>query len=704
MDRNALLIGDATPATRIIEIGPSHAPIAPKRGGWNACVVDYYTRAELVEKFTGHPVDLDAIEEVDFNWRSGALDEAIPQERHATFDRMIASHVGEHVPDLIAFLASAQTLLTPQGVLALALPDKRFCADVLRPLTTTGDILVAHDGPATGIHSRRTMYNQVAYSVNMDGIPGWGQVPVHTLDFMNPLTDAIALYAASAAPGHPYVDCHAWQFTPASFELAILELSESGHIDWQISQCGPTVGSEFVILMRRGRKSWAKPAAREARRMELLLATMVEAREQIDFALRGKLITIPGLTADSIGGASELATKIDGNQRQLAFLRRQLDSITAEGGTQAAILGFLGQIATRQQDQQGEITFLRDQLDSITAAGGTQSSVLGFLEQIAIRQQDQQGEITFLRVQLGSITAAGGTQASIMGSLSQLTDRLNTLQRQVDTVVAADGTQASIMGFLEEVTIRLQDVQRQLDTIVAADGTQASIMGHLDQIALREHDLQQQLDSIVAADGTQASIMGSLDQLGNRQQELQRQLDTVVAADGTQASMMESLHQISIRQQDQQRQLDRFAVADSAQASILGVVKQIATQLQSPEGPFVPAVANEGTQAAILAQLEQIAARQPGTPHTADGAVTPDTGQAALLGFLGQIVSRQHIQQRHADRMHLAMVKSLADITSRLETQQQRLDEVHRVAHWVRRLAGPFLGLRARLSGRPKGE
>ena len=378
MDRDALLIGNATPASVIIEIGPSHAPIAPKRGGWNTTVVDYYTRAELREKFAGHPVDLDAIEEVDFNWRGGLLDSAIPRERHGTFDRLIASHVAEHLPDLIAFLVSAQVLLTPDGVLALALPDKRFCSDVLRPLTTTGDILVAHDNPRTGIHSRRTMYDQVAYSVKMGGDPGWGQVPVHALDFSNPLTDAINLYAASAAPGHPYVDCHAWQFTPASFELAILELAAAERIDWRIDRCGPTRGSEFIVLLHRGAKAWATPAAREAYRMELLLVTMVEAREQIDFALRGKLIAIPGPADIPIGGTGERAAETDDQQSQLTFLRRQLDSITAGDGTQASIMGSLSMIATRQQYQHQAIN---------DAASQTANALETLARQIAAQQR-----------------------------------------------------------------------------------------------------------------------------------------------------------------------------------------------------------------------------------------------------------------------------------------------------------------------------
>ena len=51
MDRNTLLLGDATRDSRIIEIGPSHAPIAPKRAGWNSFVVDHADQAELRAKY-----------------------------------------------------------------------------------------------------------------------------------------------------------------------------------------------------------------------------------------------------------------------------------------------------------------------------------------------------------------------------------------------------------------------------------------------------------------------------------------------------------------------------------------------------------------------------------------------------------------------------------------------------------------------------
>ena len=95
------------------------------RGGWNSASIDHMTREGLVAKYTGHPgVDVSRIEEVDYIWNGGSLSDAVPPAMYGTFDAFVASHVIEHTPDLIAFLDSASTLLKPEGVVVLAVPDK----------------------------------------------------------------------------------------------------------------------------------------------------------------------------------------------------------------------------------------------------------------------------------------------------------------------------------------------------------------------------------------------------------------------------------------------------------------------------------------------------------------------------------------------------------------------------------------------------
>lgn len=467
MDRNALLLGDANreSATRILEIGPSHAPIASKRDGWNAFVVDHASAEDLREKYTGYPVDLTAIESVDAIWRGGRLDDAIPAAHHGTFDRLIASHVLEHIPDLVTFLVAAQRLLAPTGTLALAIPDKRFCFDALKPVTTTGDILAGHDPTGPGRHSRRTVFNQVAYSVKIDGEIAWGQHPVGRAEFMNSLPDAVAIAARTGTGADSdYVDAHAWQFTPAAFQLAILELAEAGLIDWHVAHCTPAMGSEFIATLRRGRPAWPSPAAREARRLELLLAIQVELREQIDLAALGGLITIPPQAADPAIARSFTALR-DQLAEQDARIA-EIGRILAPPTDQPAELGTLADLTARLDAQQRALV-------TVVAADGTQASIMASLADVAIRQTDQQQAIDALaarldaqHAQIASITAADGTQASIMQALAQLATRTTHLHQAIDTAtLTAAQPPAPLMQAIASLAARLDAQQARLDDV-----------------------------------------------------------------------------------------------------------------------------------------------------------------------------------------------------------------------------------------------
>jgi len=118
-----------------IEIGPSHDPVAPKASGYNVRVVDHLSQGELKAKYEGHGVNTDNIESVDVIWRGEPLEQLVGSER---YDWIIASHVIEHVPDPIKFIRSCQKVLKENGVLSLAVPDKNFCLDHLRPPSSTG--------------------------------------------------------------------------------------------------------------------------------------------------------------------------------------------------------------------------------------------------------------------------------------------------------------------------------------------------------------------------------------------------------------------------------------------------------------------------------------------------------------------------------------------------------------------------------------
>jgi GT2 family glycosyltransferase/2-polyprenyl-3-methyl-5-hydroxy-6-metoxy-1,4-benzoquinol methylase len=288
--RADILLAPVPRAGRIIEIGPSFSPIAPKAGGWEAYTLDHATREELTTKYRGHPgVDVSRIEEVDFIWTGGPLSDAVPAALHGTFDAFIASHVIEHTPDLVAFLDSAATLLKPDGVVVLAIPDKRYCFDYFQPLTTTGQLLAAHRERRSR-HTPRLAFDHFAYTVEDGGAIAWGQRPIQGLRLIHTLEEAHQKFAA-ARPDGDYLDVHAWRFTPASFELLLLELAWLGETDWRIERTTPPEGCEFLVWLRRGGSAAARSLSSSqlsAQRLRLLKRSIIEARVQIDWLLAGE--------------------------------------------------------------------------------------------------------------------------------------------------------------------------------------------------------------------------------------------------------------------------------------------------------------------------------------------------------------------------------------------------------------------------------
>ena len=91
------------------------------------------------EKYEADPsVNVDNIVPVDFLCRDGDLVAAIAEYK---FDYVVASHVIEHVPNLLQFLQDVEKTLRPGGRLILIIPDKRFTFDLNRPITSFGSVL-----------------------------------------------------------------------------------------------------------------------------------------------------------------------------------------------------------------------------------------------------------------------------------------------------------------------------------------------------------------------------------------------------------------------------------------------------------------------------------------------------------------------------------------------------------------------------------
>ena len=338
--RAEVLLGPVPRDGRIIEIGPSYNPIAPKSDGWNSFVIDHLTRDGLVAKYAAHGnVDTNRIEAVDFVWTRGMLSDAVPLEQHGSFDAFIASHVVEHTPDFIAFLDAAATLLKPSGVVILAIPDKRFCFDYFQPLTTTGQLLEAHVDRRSR-HTARQAFDHFAYSVRNGGSIAWAQQPTQGIRFTHGMMDASRLFRTYQISSD-YLDLHAWHFVPSSFELILLELARLGATDWRVERVTPTDGCEFFAWLRPGGGADAASLSvddLDIRRMALLKRTLLESQTQLEWLLvsEPELASAQTILSKPVVPtmALALATTLAACQHQLAEVRSRL--IAAEARCETA--------------------------------------------------------------------------------------------------------------------------------------------------------------------------------------------------------------------------------------------------------------------------------------------------------------------------------------------------------------------------------
>jgi hypothetical protein len=245
-----------------VEIGPLAWPIVLKSDG-DIIYVDFTDAETLKKNHAGSPVPIDSIVDIDAIWGANTLQQAIGETRKA--DYVIASHVVEHVPDLLAWLSELSAVLKPGGEIRLVVPDKRFTFDRIRHETQAADILAAHLAGARIPQPDRVLDFFLNY-VTLDKQDAWdgkfGELkPVTTI--------AGALECARRSVAGEYVDVHCWVFTPQSMGLLLANLAEGGMIDLQCTHFEDTAYGEyeFFIGLRPSAdkaavvESWKKMAA-----------------------------------------------------------------------------------------------------------------------------------------------------------------------------------------------------------------------------------------------------------------------------------------------------------------------------------------------------------------------------------------------------------------------------------------------------------
>lgn len=230
--RDKILAGLDVAELTGIEIGALDRPLV-RPGDGPVLYVDHADTPTLRQKYAGDPgVNMDTLVEVDAIWGANTLREALQaraahQETPVLVDYVIASHVVEHVPDLVGWLSEIHEVLKPTGELRLAVPDRRFTFDCLREDLRLSDVLTAHLARA-----RRPM-PQAILDCELNAVPGANFIKLWSGDHSDGLpaprfdwTNAIRL-ARDAMEGG-YHDAHCWAVTPYSLADIFVALAEHG--------------------------------------------------------------------------------------------------------------------------------------------------------------------------------------------------------------------------------------------------------------------------------------------------------------------------------------------------------------------------------------------------------------------------------------------------------------------------------------------
>jgi|SRR5215469_697011 len=256
-----------------LEIGPSYNPVVTKASGARVEILDHASTEEIRAKYRSvSNVDTNQIEDVDFVMDGRRMRDVVGKQ--SAYDYIIASHVIEHTPDMVSFLQDCEWLLKTGGRLLLAVPDKRFCFDVYRPTSTTGDVLQAFLEQRKR-HTPGKAFDHVSSIANLT--PEGERVLAHSL------TDAYSLFTAMQS-SNDYHDVHAWQYTPSSFRLILQDLNALGVLELREAEFHDTVGLEFYsVLSRVG-------AGSQLPRPELLERSLDELRAPTIFGTRASFL------------------------------------------------------------------------------------------------------------------------------------------------------------------------------------------------------------------------------------------------------------------------------------------------------------------------------------------------------------------------------------------------------------------------------
>ena len=246
----ALLTAGADLAqARGLEIGPRNAPLIHKSAG-PVLYADYADAQTVRANLHGTTIDPASVLDIDIVTGGGKLAPLMPHP----VDYAVASHVAEHVPDLLGWLADLHGALAPDGTLGLAIPDRRYTFDHARAESTIAEAVEAYLQQYTR-PSLRQVFDSAWQSFDITVDQAWrndiserGSAEQRATR-LQPALELVRRIHDSGA----YNDAHCWVFTPGSFLTLLAQAARMDLLPFTLDRFHPTEqhGYEFYAVLRR---------------------------------------------------------------------------------------------------------------------------------------------------------------------------------------------------------------------------------------------------------------------------------------------------------------------------------------------------------------------------------------------------------------------------------------------------------------------
>jgi len=203
--------------------------------------------------------------------------ESFPDTESASFDFIIANHVIEHVTDPIRALTEWHRLLKPDGILFLAVPDKRFTFDRDRQRTPLQH-LVDDNTSTLGVKD-----------LNFDHLKDWA-THVERLD---PDSQEWKDWVDNQYQHGYSVHNHVWQIEDLLELLGHLAEKHNIFLELIAHNDTPLFDLEFILILRKKESPSAKEKTRIPKRYKML-KKRYELRHHLELPFRKMVNILPG--------------------------------------------------------------------------------------------------------------------------------------------------------------------------------------------------------------------------------------------------------------------------------------------------------------------------------------------------------------------------------------------------------------------------